>query len=193
MIISAQKLHTLEQAVNAAPVNRAQRRAAKRNRNVRLTKRDVAQAIKKQVAPLVLLDDCRPYEQADLTPDLLRIRSGFERLQTGQADDEDFNRVAVAINLARIRAEEIDPALVEILEAGQQAMKRCRARSVSHGRFGFDGQGMSQTAEALDAHDAIVTASTPKQMQTALDVLRKIYMRMHPGHAIGLTSHPARH
>lgn len=92
-------------------------------------------------APLQLLDDCRQYDEGDLTMDHIKIRSCFGRLRDGSATEDDFNRVGVAINLAKARALEIDEILADHIEVAQDAMMRCKARFGSHGRFGFDGPG----------------------------------------------------
>lgn len=123
--------------------------------------------------PIALLNDCRPYEEQDVAHDLLRIMAAFERLKDGTADQEDFSRVAVAMNLAKIRAIEIDEGLADELEKAQDAMMRCKARYQKHGRFGFDGEGLQACEYAIAAHEEILKASTPKQMENAMFAARK--------------------
>lgn len=125
------------------------------------------------LAPIALLNDCRPYREGEVAHDLLRIRAAFDRLKDGSADKQDFDRVAVAFNLAKIRAIEIDEALADELESAQDAMIRCKERFKKHGHFGFDGCGLQACEYALEAHETILEASSHKQMQNAMEAARK--------------------
>ena len=124
--------------------------------------------------PFVLLNNCSPYQETEIAHDLVRIRFAFEGLRDGTADTEDFNRVAVAINLAKLRALEIDEILADAIERGQDAMSRCQARYRSTGRWGFDGQGLQAVLVALDMHDEILGKSSPAQMENAMLKLHEI-------------------
>lgn len=123
--------------------------------------------------PIALLKDCRPYREEELSTDMLRIRTAFERIKDGTADHEDFNRVGVAINLAKVRALEISEELANGIERGQDAMVRCKERYEKTGRWGFDGQGLRDMDYAMEAHEAILVESSPKQMENAMFAMRK--------------------
>lgn len=123
--------------------------------------------------PIALLNDCRPYREDELSTDMLRIRTAFDRIKEGTADQEDFNRVGVAINLAKIRALEISEELADGIERGQDAMVRCKQRFEKTGRWGFDGEGLQDMAYAMEAHEAILVESSPKQMENAMFAMRK--------------------
>lgn len=125
------------------------------------------------LASLRLLDRARPFDAGDTTEQHIKTRACFERLADGTADNDDFDRVAMAINLAKVRALEIDRGLADLLEAGQLAMTAVRKR---HDRWGkWDVLPAERTAivDALDAHEAITDASSPLQMYEALDVVRR--------------------
>lgn len=72
------------------------------------------------VAPLQMKDDCRTYAESELTLDHIKIRTCLGRLRDGTGTNDDFNRVAVAINLAKARALETD----DILAAHPSRWKR---------------------------------------------------------------------
>jgi hypothetical protein len=80
------------------------------------------------LASLRLLDRARPFDAGDTTEEHIKTRACFERLADGTADNDDFDRVAMAINLAKVRALEIDRGLADMLEAGQLAMTAVRKR-----------------------------------------------------------------
>ena len=80
------------------------------------------------LAGLRLLDRARPFDPGDTTEQHIKTRACFERLADGTADNDDFDRVAMAINLAKVRALEIDRGLADLLEAGQTAMTAVRKR-----------------------------------------------------------------
>lgn len=123
--------------------------------------------------PIALLEECRVYEESEVAHDLLRIRAAFDRLVDGTADQQDFNRVGVAFNIAKVRAMEIEEALADQIEKSQDAMMRCKARYQTHGKFGFDGEGLQACQFALEAHEEILVNSTPKQMENAMLVMHK--------------------
>jgi hypothetical protein len=157
------------QTTTTAPMNRAQRRGL-----AKASKRPAPQRTFQANKPMELLNNCRPYDEAEIAHDLVRIRFAFESLRDGTADTEDFNRVAVAINLAKLRALEIDEILADVIERGQDAMTRCQVRYRNTGRWGFDGPGLAAVLVALDAHEEILTKSSPKQMERSMLLLRDI-------------------
>ena len=125
------------------------------------------------LAGIRVLDRARPFDEGDTTGEHIKTRACFERLADGTADNDDFDRVAMALNLAKVRALEIDQALANLLEVGQDAMAAIRRR---HGKWAkWEVLPAERTAivEALDAHEAITDASSPLQMHEALDVVRR--------------------
>lgn len=91
-------------------------------------------------------------------------------MATGGADNDDFDRVAMALNLAKVRALEIDDGLACVLEAGQEAMTALRARHERWGKWDMLPTERATVAEAMDAHEAITDASSPLQMMAALEM-----------------------
>lgn len=158
-------------------LNRADRRkmdkAARRKPHAgRMQFNSAKDAYAHLLKPIALLSDCRAYEEREVAHDLLRIRSAFDRLVEGTADQEDFKRVGVAFNLAKVRAMEIDESLADEIEKSQDAMMRCKERYQKNGRFGFDGEGLKVCRYALDAHEEILVNSSPKQMENAMFAMR---------------------
>lgn len=125
------------------------------------------------LASLRLLDRARPFDAGDTTEQHIKTRACFERLADGTADNDDFDRVAMAINLAKIRALEIDRALADLLEVGQEAMTAVRKRHDKWAKWEVLPAERSAIVDALDAHEAITDASSPLQMYEALDVVRR--------------------
>lgn len=127
-----------------------------------------------KLAGFRLLDRARPFDDGDTTEEHIKTRACFERLAGGTADNDDFDRVAMALNLAKVRALEIDDGLARVLEAGQEAMKALRARHERWGKWDMLPTERATVAEAMDAHEAITDASSPLQMLAALDVVRRV-------------------
>lgn len=127
--------------------------------------------------PLVLLNDCRPFREGEMDLDIVKVRFAYDRLKDGTADEDDFLLVGLAINMAKVRAMEISEFLANEIEKAQDAMNRCRERYLKHGRFGFDGIGIQAMDYAIEAHDEIVQKSSPKQMQMAAEVVRKVLLK----------------
>ena len=126
------------------------------------------------LAGIRVLDRARPFDEGDTTAEHIKTRACFERLADGTADNDDFDRVALAINLAKVRALEIDEGLARVLEDGQDAMQALRARHERWAKWDMLPAERAAIAQAMDAHEAITDASSPLQMMAALDVVRKV-------------------
>ena len=129
------------------------------------------------LASLRLLDRARPLDEGDTTEQHIKTRACFERLADGTADNDDFDRVAMALNLAKVRALEIDRALADLLEAGQEAMTAVRKRQERWDKWEVLPAERTAIVDALDAHEAITDASSPLQMHEALDVVRRSVLK----------------
>ena len=126
------------------------------------------------LAGIRVLDRARPFDEGDTTAEHIKTRACFERLADGTADNDDFDRVAMALNLAKVRALEIDQALANLLEVGQDAMAAIRRRHDKWAKWEVLPAERTAIVEALDAHEAITDASSPLQMLAALDVVRRV-------------------
>ena len=126
------------------------------------------------LAGIRVLDRARPFDEGDTTAEHIKTRACFERLADGTADNDDFDRVAMAINLAKVRALEIDDGLARVLECGQDAMAAIRRRHDKWAKWEVLPAERTAIVEALDAHEAITDASSPLQMMAALDVVRRV-------------------
>ena len=126
------------------------------------------------LAGIRVLDRARPFDEGDTTAEHIKTRACFERLADGTADNDDFDRVAMALNLAKVRALEIDQALADLLEVGQDAMAAIRRRYDKWAKWEVLPAERTAIVDALDAHEAITDASSPLQMMAALDVVRRV-------------------
>ena len=126
------------------------------------------------LAGIRVLDRARPFDEGDTTAEHIKTRACFERLADGTADNDDFDRVAMALNLAKVRALEIDQALADLLEAGQNAMATIRRRHDKWAKWEVLPAERTAIVDALDAHEAITDASSPLQMMAALDAVQKL-------------------
>ena len=126
------------------------------------------------LAGIRVLDRARPFDEGDTTAEHIKTRACFERLADGTADNDDFNRVAVALNLANVRALEIDDGLARVLKDGQDAMKALRARHERWAKWDMLPAERTAITQTINAHEAITDASSPLQMMAALDVVRRV-------------------
>lgn len=129
------------------------------------------------MASLRLLDRARPFDAGDTTEQHIKTRACFDRLADGTADKDDFDRVAMALNLAKVRALEIDRGLADLLKAGQDAMTAVRKRHDKWAKWEVLPAERTAIVDALDAHEAITDASSPLQMHEALDVVRRSVLK----------------
>ena len=176
----------LAPAQEQIPMNRAQRRAAEKaakRKPSAAAKRFASQkeAYAHLLKPPALLNDCRPFREGEVDLDIVKVRFAYDRLKDGTADEDDFLLVGLAINMAKVRAMEISEFLANEIEKAQDAMNRCRERYLKRGRFGFDGIGIQAMDYAIEAHDEILQKSSPKQMQMAAEVVRKVLLKQMGG------------
>ena len=159
------------------PLNREQRRTAqklaRKGRAAPTFEQFHDHHHRRLTAGLQLLDDARPFDAGDTTDSHIKTRAAFDRLCDSTADDDDFDRVAIAINLAKVRALEIDPKLADLLEVAQDAMTAIRKRQERWGKWDVLDAERSSVLHALDANEAIVDASSPLQMRRAMQVMRE--------------------
>ena len=119
------------------------------------------------LAALITLQQNQQTKPSQATGLMLELHQCFDALKNGSTDDELFNRLGSSLNTALILAERIDQQVVDVVLEAHQAMYRCRERFDKHGRFGFDGPGITAMVDALDVYDQMVRLSTPKQILSA--------------------------
>ena len=163
------------------PLNREQRRTAqklaRKGRAAPTFEQFHDHHHRRLTAGLQLLDDARPFDAGDTTDSHIKTRAAFDRLCDSTADDDDFDRVAIAINLAKVRALEIDPKLADLLEVAQDAMTAIRKRQERWGKWDVLDAEQDSVMHALHANEAIVDASSPLQMRRAMQVMRESVLR----------------
>ena len=125
------------------------------------------------LAGLRVLDNARPFDPGDNTDSHLKARSAFERLADGSADNDDFDRVAIAINLCKVLARDIDAGLAETVTAAQQAMTALRVRQERWGKWDLLPTERAAILEAIDINEVVIDASSPLQVKSAIDVVRR--------------------
>jgi len=130
-----------------------------------------------------VLQMCRPYDPEDVQSEIVETRTAYERLRTGHGTERDFDLVSMMLNAILIRAEQIDPLLVETVSRGQMAMVRMQDRYKRGLALGVDGQGVSEIPDALDVYEAVTLASSPAQMVFAI---KEAYRRVSNGDVLGV-------
>jgi hypothetical protein len=142
---------------------------------------------------------CRPFDSEPIigswlpgtaqisTGVLVEARMAYQQIKDGLIDSEytdAFDMLAHVLGVSKIRAIEIAGEDAEVnyilppLYAAEQAMHRVRERWESTQRWGFDGPGITEMADALDIYEAIMERSSPQQManatQARIEILKKM-------------------
>lgn len=140
-------------------LNRAQRRAARRK----------PAPVRRVVTPkgLYILENARPHEPGEKAGAHIKTLTCFKRCSDGTGTEDDFDHVAMVLNMCKVRALDIDDSLADTIERAQEAMGRVKERYQRLKRFGFDGPAIAQVSEALNVCEAIIDASSPLQMRSA--------------------------
>lgn len=120
------------------------------------------------------------FSDADATSIVIKVRVALQLLLDGNAGGEDFIRVGCAVNVASVRAEQIgdSAALLATLAQAGHALKDCERIHDVHGRYGLTGPNRIHLAAGIDAYEALLRASTPRQMHEAeQEVIRRLGLR----------------
>ena len=140
---------------------------------------------------------CRQYGDSEIFPGvetgtaenaqraMLYTRTAFESLRSGSTAPEntnDYDAMAHCVGISLIRAIEIaggeDNPMLDILRPARDSVERMRQRWQRMNVWGFDGPGLQQMVDAIDIYETILEASTPAQMEIAMDKRRAILKRM---------------
>lgn len=125
------------------------------------------------------LESCRPFEPGEMLDEHLKNRTAYDNLRHGEGTQADFDRLAMMLNVGLVRAESIDALLVQTMQRAQDAMCRMKDRVLRGLPFGFDASGLCTVPVALDAFEAILDASSPKQMALAVQVVWQRIQEQH--------------
>lgn len=153
-------------------LNREQRRAAGKTHAVLVRKSKRHRHVDPR-AGLRALDRARPFDPCDTVAQHILLREAMERLVDGTGNHDDFDLVAMALNLARVRAADIDATLDAVFARAEDAMVSVRERHQRLGKFGFSILELEATNYALEAQETIVNASSPQQIHDALMIVCK--------------------
>jgi hypothetical protein len=105
-----------------------------------------------------------PDEQAILA---VPPRLAFEKLKNGHGTQEDFDTLAIAVNVTMVLSEKIGIFAEQSAIAASNAMIRALERHKRLGRWGFDAVALQDIAIALDVHDQLLALLTPLQITEA--------------------------
>lgn len=131
------------------------------------------------------IERCRPFDADPVVPGFegtdvnaraaaLMVRESLDNMlshQTPPCDAQDYNNLRHAVDVAHIRALQIqkgeDNPMHAPLMAAKAAMKRVKERREASGRWGLSGQDRAALIEAVDLYQTILEASSPAQMDAA--------------------------
>jgi len=102
------------------------------------------------------------------------VRAAKERAAIYNSPTDNYGTTAYWLEQFLVDCQQ---RVANMVEAGQDAMRRCLARYEEHKRLVLDGPGMQHVRQALDIHEEILRNSTPKQMMDAMDTMRRIIFK----------------
>lgn len=97
----------------------------------------------------------------------VNARAAWQRLKDGAGSGHDWVHLAAVSNICLVRAESIDPQLVELIQQAQAALESMRDRATRLGRWAPDHTSLLAMPDLLDLHDELLRESTPLQMHKA--------------------------
>lgn len=115
-----------------------------------------------------------PFSAVELLELELPIRMSFEFMRSGSGTLNDYSNLELAINVAMVRSEDVDPFCVQTAVAARDALLRTWERHQRTGRWGFDGPALAEIDAGIELHEQLVRNSTPLQMiQAGREVKRR--------------------
>lgn len=137
-----------------------------------------------QYAWLKVIKTSRPYDDESLLDEvptddaadraIINARLTLKMLTDGTVATDDTDQhdlMAHVIGIAQIRTLDMGGSsandVLATINTAAAALARCRARWEKLGKWGLDGPGIVAMREAVDIYEAILRASSPKQMERA--------------------------
>ena len=131
---------------------------------------------------LRLVSKVQPFTSEELVLLETPVRVAWESLRTGRGEESDFHTLAAAVNVALIRAEDIDPLAVEVCTRAADAMMAVWDRFQRKRVWGVDHLTLSHLPTCIDLYEQVLELSTPLQMQAAMN---EAIQRSNHGHVLG--------
>lgn len=154
------------------PLNREERRRLKHKRGIAVPAWGSGRLVSSAVIDKA--EACRPLTEAETATAHAITALAWQALQEGSGTAADFDRIARVINVAKVRALEINEWLANELEKAQDAMTACKERYLKHGRFGFSGPELQVMRDAMAYQVEIVNSSSPEQLRRAYRAAQKV-------------------
>lgn len=134
------------------------------------------------------IERCRPFDAEPVVPGLqgtqanaiaaqLIVRQSLDSLlahRTQPDNTDDFSHLAHAVDVAHIRALQIQPdddnPLHKPLLSAKSALKSVRERRTRLGRWGLSAREREALQEAVSIYETILTSSSPEQMNESVEI-----------------------
>lgn len=119
----------------------------------------------------------QPHMPADVDRLMAKTNTALVRLLDGSAERVHISRLGADIDLAAIRldqlAKQIENAgeLRAALERAGAAIREAVRIHEQHGRFGLTGPGRHDLQAGVDAYEALLRVSSPREMHDAEEAL----------------------
>lgn len=131
------------------------------------------------INPADLMDLNRPMSPSDVDHHMLPVKAAQVRLMEGGGTKADATILGNRIDVAAIRLDELTKELENheevraALWAAGDAIKEAARIHETHGKYGLTGPGRHQLQAGIDAYEAILAVSSPRQMRDAEDALER--------------------
>lgn len=103
-----------------------------------------------------------PEEQMEMA---LPVRTAFESLKKGTGTPDDFEALAVAVNVSLVGGERISPLVVGVCAQARDGMLRALDRFQRLGKWGFDGPALQVLPEVIDLYEQLLALCTATQLK----------------------------
>ena len=111
--------------------------------------------------------------QTAATRAMIQVRQAYDAMLTGNATEQDFDKLAHALGVSMLRAIEIageddfENPMLPILKTASDAARRAQDRYKRVHRWGFDGPAIDEVLAGVELYETILQASSPTQMTAA--------------------------
>ena len=104
-----------------------------------------------------------PEEQMEMA---LPVRTAFESIKKGTGTFDDFEALAVAVNVSLVGGERISPLVVSVCVEAREGMLRANERFTRLGKWGFDGPALQALPEVMGVYEQLLALCTATQLKS---------------------------
>lgn len=135
---------------------------------------------KSKIGGMFAIDRSQTFTQEDAARHSNEARLAWHRMCTGEGTTNDFDVLAMMLNVLHVLSEPLGKEALDVVDAGSAAMIGIKERYIAVKKFGVDATSLRDVPPVLDLYDEFLRVSTPLQMTKALqEAIKRLNRRLY--------------